>query len=174
MRIYVSKRFGRLTVKNQCTPKNGIAYWTCICRCGNEIIVPSGHLKSGHTKSCGCLRSETSRKIAYKQLAGKKKISKNGTLAKRKTTQGYILIHDRDHPKASSAGFVQEHRVVIEKHIGRILLPTETVHHKNGIRSDNRLENLELWDNSHPYGQRVEDKIKWCEEFLATHKKNPI
>ena len=59
-----------------------------------------------------------------------------------------------------------EHRLVMEQHLGRALLPHENVHHKNGIRDDNRIENLELWSTSQPYGQRVEDKIAWAQEFL--------
>ena len=59
-----------------------------------------------------------------------------------------------------------EHRVVMEQHLGRPLLPHENVHHKNGIRDDNRIENLELWSTSQPYGQRVEDKIAWAQDFL--------
>ena len=41
-----------------------------------------------------------------------------------------------------------------------------SVHHKNGDRLDNRMENLELWHKGQPAGQRVEDKIEWCIEFL--------
>jgi len=162
------RKFGRLLVKKGFI-KNSISYWNCICECNNKTIVSSGHLKSGHTKSCGCFLSEISRKNAYKNIAGKKKISKNGTLPKRKTKEGYIKIHDRTHPNCDSGGFVAEHRVIMEKHIGRILYKHETVHHKNGIRDDNKLENLELWSNSHPYGQRVKDKIKWCKEFLLLY-----
>ena len=69
--------------------------------------------------------------------------------------------------KVRVGGVVQwKHRMVMEDHIGRPLMEHETVHHKNGIRDDNRIENLELWSTSQPYGQRVEDKIAWAQDFL--------
>lgn len=64
---------------------------------------------------------------------------------------------------------IKEHRHVMANHLGRELFKHETVHHKNGDRSDNSLRNLELWSTSQPYGQRVEDKLKWAEDFLLSY-----
>lgn len=59
-----------------------------------------------------------------------------------------------------------EHRYIMEQHLGRELSNNESVHHRNGNRSDNRIENLELWSKYQPAGQRVSDKIKWAKEIL--------
>lgn len=58
----------------------------------------------------------------------------------------------------------------MEQHIGRKLLPEETVHHINGDRLDNRIENLELWSSNHPSGQRVADKVDWAKRLLALYE----
>lgn len=62
----------------------------------------------------------------------------------KRTHKGYVYILDKNHPNKDRDGYVTEHRLVMEKKIGRYLLNTEVVHHKNEIRSDNRIENLEL------------------------------
>lgn len=71
--------------------------------------------------------------------------------------------------KSNGSRPLYQHRVVMEDILGRKLREHESVHHKNGIRDDNRPENLELWSTSQPAGQRVEDKLAWAREFIAQY-----
>ena len=57
---------------------------------------------------------------------------------------GYIMRKVNNHPKQNSRGYVAEHRLVYEKYLGRFLDSNEVIHHINGNREDNRIENLQL------------------------------
>jgi hypothetical protein len=93
---------------------------------------------------------------------------------------GYRIVRRR----GSLAGIL-EHRLVAEKHLGRALLSTENVHHRNGQRAENTIgpcfllagcacpgerHNLELWSTSQPSGQRIADKVQWARELLTTYE----
>ncbi len=86
-----------------------------------------------------------------------------------KTKTGYVMIYKKGHPNSNKNDCIQEHTYVMSNYLNRPLLDRESVHHKNGIRDDNRIENLELWHKSHPPGQRVIDKITYAIEILEQY-----
>lgn len=92
-------------------------------------------------------------------LSGIKKLIADGELTGSINPGGYV-----QHSIFKKTYF--EHRVVMEEMLGRELLPGENVHHKNGIRHDNRPENLELWVKPQVPGRRVEDLVSWvCDRY---------
>ena len=149
--------FGKLTVVNFAgRDKWGNRTWLCKCECGNEQTVTGAMLTAGNTKSCGCLvRSK------HRQLR------KKGIFTKRTDKYGYVIMHYPEHPNSWKCGKLFEHTCVMSEHLGRPLKPNENVHHINGVRDDNRIENLELWCKSQPCGQRVNEKQAFYVEFIS-------
>ena len=84
----------------------------------------------------------------------------------------YAIV--KEHPKATKNGYVLEHRIVMENHLGRLLNPNEVVHHKNGNKKDNKVENLEVCEakeHAKRHGlkqgrQWVSLKCPWCKKIF--------
>jgi hypothetical protein len=163
----VGKKFGRLIVIDFApdrisTKGHRRYYWLCQCDCGTIKEVYAPNLIGGSSTSCGCRHKE----IMHKMSGVNSPTWKGG---RRIDEQGYVNIYQPNHRKAKSNGYVKEHVLVMEGEVGRPLLTGENVHHKNGIKSDNRLSNLELWSSSQPSGQRIQDKVVWAKEILALY-----
>jgi len=155
----VGKTFGQLTVLNRCANLGRFsgALWLCRCACGNEHRVMGGNLRSGSVASCGkCLPRHGEHATNWKG-------------GRRKNRVGYILVYAPDHPNALKHGYILEHRLVMSQHLGRPLRPDENVHHINGTKDDNRIENLELWTTSQPKGTRVADLLVWAKQIIERY-----
>jgi HNH endonuclease len=90
----------------------------------------------------------------------------NGTW---KTKSGYVMTYKKGHPNSNSNDCILQHVLVMSDHLGRPLKDKENVHHKNGIRDDNRIENLELWHKGQCSGQRLEEKLQWAKDLLEEY-----
>lgn len=89
------------------------------------------------------LSDKTKNKISKSKI-GKYKIKTEFGGHKKKRKDGYISVYNPTHPNSSKSGYIMEHILVMEKHIGRYLKENEIVHHINKKRDDNRIENLKL------------------------------
>lgn len=135
--------------------------------CNNKILTTISRINTNikNKKFTGLCKNCMShiRNKGYKQH---KKIMKNG----------YILIKKLSIPKEHHWLFdwkkpVMEHRYVMSVFLNRKLFNHEIVHHKDGNKKNNNISNLELWTKSHPYGQKVLDKLNWAREILNEYKE---
>lgn len=170
----LGKRYGRLvTVAIVSRPRGDRTYFVqCRCDCGKETLVASGNLIAGNVQSCGCLLEDHYERV---RRGGAEHPGWKG--GRRQMGNGYVTRYMPEHPNAfRSSGTntrrttVLEHVYVMSEYLGRPLRKGETVHHKNGQTTDNRIENLELWTTSHPGGQRVVDLVAYAKEILALYE----
>lgn len=151
------QKFGKLIPIKRVHHNNSkhLNHWLCKCDCGNEVIASTGALRRNKHLSCGCIR--------------KGEENHNWKGGRITTPNGYVKKYSPEHPNNVN-GYMLEHRLVMEEMIGRYLDSNEEVHHKNGFRNDNSIENLELWVKSQPAGQRVDDMIDFCYNLLKKYK----
>lgn len=136
--------------------------------CANCGVLISGQ---GITGFCG----PCSMKLHVSVVLAGRNINSDGFL----NSDGYMCTPvPRDHSRykvgKNKSAKIFVHRLKMENFLGRELLSIENVHHKNGVRDDNRIENLELWSSSQPSGQRVADKVQWAKELLALYEPTAI
>jgi len=134
--------------------------------CGKERWVIYGHKPPLRCQSCSCRFAGSARRP---NSTGSKAWNWRGGRWK---SYGYVIVwldkRDFFYPMADIHGYVREHRLVMAKHLGRCLQPWEIVHHKNGIRDDNRIENLQLvTDDRHNQITILENRISYLEKRVT-------
>jgi hypothetical protein len=110
----------------------------------------------------GCCRAHNDKFRNHGDINYKRPKSKEHKV---RTAGGYIEIFN-------GGDRIMEHRQVMERHLGRKLDKIENVHHINGVRDDNRIENLELWVKCQPSGQRAEDLVNWAHFILNKYESD--
>lgn len=134
------------------------------------------HIRMGSQCVCGDYK--------YRNASFCDKCTRMNRLAKKikrfKRSNGYVYVLAPDHPRLAKSvakkhqGYIPEHILVMENHLGRYLEGDENIHHKNGIRHDNRIENLELWKTGQPAGHRVSDIINFAKYILERYSNPEI
>jgi len=150
-------------------------------KCHKTFVPSSGHLKCPtcrakerpRIKCIDCGESIIYDRERCRKCADmKQKVESNGNWKGGKTRHkaGYVLVRVPEHPRATkNCKYVFEHILVMEEELGRYLLPEEKIHHKNGMKSDNRTSNLEVWTTAHPIGARIKDLVVWAKELLGLY-----
>lgn len=132
----------------------------------------SGILCAGHRKRKDRLAPDYDPLTDTDPLGPQGKKKRGGDLTRVEQSNGYIRLVITDDQGVTKR--IMQHRFVMEQYLGRPLEPHENVHHINGVRGDNRIENLELWSTSQPSGQRVPDKVSWAKELLALYEPDAL
>ena len=138
------------------------AYVKTCAECGAPFVVSIFHRKTAAHCSRECGQRAWAREHPGHYTGKKASNWKTG----RHIIRGYVWVWDPEAAQRARPGtkkpYVLEHRLVMEQVLGRPLAPGENVHHLNGVRDDNRPENLELWKRHQPPGQRSAEQ-RHCE-----------
>ena len=134
------------------------AFWKTCDRCGKAFLGINRPNRPGVYCSRSCSTAAVFSRIPKEQRIRENARRWNG--GRMLDQHGYIMALAPDHHSnaTTTRRYVQEHRLVMEQVLGRNLKRGEQVHHKNGIRTDNRPENLELWVTQQPPGARVTEQ----------------
>lgn len=152
---------------------NQLRYCSHPCRDAAKVTI-----EQRPCEQCGTLMQvefhlrDTKRFCSRACLTQSKRLTGPG--ARMKRHDGYIQVYHPTHPDTTRAGMMLEHRLVAEQKYGRRILPTEHVHHLNGVRDDNRPENLEVIDPSSHAGVSTRmgvAKRKALRDRLAEYEK---
>lgn len=131
-------------------PKNAQSRF-CSRACSNRVprersVGPPVKYHPKPCATCGTTYKPPTARSKFCSTACAGRARRSGKPSKEPT--GYLRRYEPGHPMANKTGRIREHRRVMAEHLGRALLPTEHIHHINGIKDDNRIENLEVMSNS--------------------------
>ena len=142
--------------------------------CHREYLPSSRHLRCPSCRSriaCSCGRpKQVKSATCWACREHGREFNGNWRGGRTKHKAGYVMVRLPEHPRARTHGYVFEHILVMEAFLDRHLMPDENVHHRNGLRADNRIENLELWVRPQPNGIRAVDAVRWARMILARYE----
>lgn len=134
----------------------------------SSVCSVDGCERAGRVK--GMCQMHHARLLRHGDVEKVARVNSHPVGSKRLDEGGYVLVKDPEHPNARQGGWVREHVKVMAEALGRPLRKGETVHHRNGVRGDNRPENLQLMAlGLHPAGQSVEDLLAFAKEIIARY-----